>query len=260
MDNRSNNKKNNKNNKNNKNFNYENITNKIIRNPRLSLREKGLIWDLLQYWNINQECFPSQTTLAGNHGISERQVRRILSGIANKGFVFQVVRRGYSLSNLYTFNELFFRDERKEMTYQYGNNYPIHKGHNLPTNNYINNIKGNDVYPDIYDLYEEKSNRRLNSNNRVELDTLLEKYGVELLKSAITKASSQTTSFNIEYLRKILSDNRPLAKEKPLFTPCGLNGCDGGHIFDIKENEVRDCACLAKYKLMLKEKGYNEKH
>src|SRR3990167_9582232 len=81
---------------------------KTLRNPMrdstISSLEKSILVDLLLYAGVDGEAYPSQKTLADNHGCTDRQVRRALAELHKKGWITGWKKRGFSKSNKYSFN------------------------------------------------------------------------------------------------------------------------------------------------------------
>jgi hypothetical protein len=82
------------------------------------LAAKVILLDLLWYAGSNNSAFPSQKTLARNHYISTRYVRKMLKLLKQYGCIY-VRRIGFSKGNSYTFNrELYdiISHDNKEQT------------------------------------------------------------------------------------------------------------------------------------------------
>jgi hypothetical protein len=84
---------------------FTQISNVIIRDPRLTCNAKVLYILLLSYAWQDRECYPGQDTLAGNMGCNRRTVTRTLAELRK----FKLVswdRRGLGKSNTYYIERL----------------------------------------------------------------------------------------------------------------------------------------------------------
>ena len=80
------------------------LRDKIWRSKGLyPLAAKVILLDLLWYAGNNNSAFPSQQTLARNHGLSSRYVRKMIKLLKKCGCI-KSKRSGYSKSNQYYFN------------------------------------------------------------------------------------------------------------------------------------------------------------
>ena len=240
-------------------LNYEYITKHIIRNPDIKMAEKAIIWDMLQYWNINGQCFPSQETLALHHGVSTRHIRRILAKLKNRGFIFHVKKRGYSQSNQYIFQENFFLSRGTSRSLQTGTTAPTYIGHSVPPNNYNNKLEVNNTYEDLFVQFQNVSGTPSTSDAKKHLFLLIQKHGKLQVEEGIKKAVSQTTHFNTKYLEKVLNNSGSSVEKKPPFVPCGKNGCNNGMLLDLKENTATPCQCRREYEKLYKKGSMHAK-
>lgn len=122
-------------------INFEKLS-EFIRNPNFSPLEKVIVVDLILYAGVNREPFPSQKTLAKDLNRSERYIRKSLYILRDKGII-SWFRRGYSRSNQYSIEELYFRydldDNSTNRNYtsdQSSNIDPQRTGNPLPPNEY----------------------------------------------------------------------------------------------------------------------------
>ena len=78
---------------------------KIIRNASLSLGARLTYALLLSYAHQDDFCFPAQERLANDLGVTDRQVRRFLMELRDKGFIAWK-QRGLNLPNIYYILEI----------------------------------------------------------------------------------------------------------------------------------------------------------
>jgi hypothetical protein len=108
----------------------------VWRNPQLSRGAKVIFMDLLLYAGLDGVSFPSEDTLAYNHGIGGRQVRNLLAELKTTDLI-SWEKGGFSSSNVYKFNpEVYFlngKSNRKSVSSLLGNKFPVRKGNTFPS-------------------------------------------------------------------------------------------------------------------------------
>ncbi len=81
------------------------LPNHIVRDPSLKLAEKGALLVLSGYADKDNQAWPATGTIAQALGVSERQARRILNALSERGYVQRDERhgpKGERLTTLYT--------------------------------------------------------------------------------------------------------------------------------------------------------------
>ncbi|AFM27730.1 helix-turn-helix domain-containing protein [Desulfomonile tiedjei] len=79
--------------------NFTQVPNEIVKNPDLTLGEKAM-WTILKSFDFGHgDIFPSLATLSSESGLSEKQVRRIIKSLEQKGYV-EIIQR-FNKSNIY---------------------------------------------------------------------------------------------------------------------------------------------------------------
>lgn len=219
---------------------------KVWRNPSLALGSKVLLWDLLQYAGIDGESFPSQKTLAENHGISSRHVRNLLKYLKLMGLVTWL-NSGFPSSNKYSFStEIYCRTdelERKQDSSKRGNTDPLQDGNAFPANevseeNQISSSK-------LLNFYEKAIREQLSEREKREFIRFCKGYPIDWIEESIEIAQQSVgDDFNIGYLSKILQDWKEVGKPepKPIFRACQNNGCESGRVIG-EDRIVRWCEC-----------------
>lgn len=86
-----------------KHINFQKLR-EIVRNSKMTPLSKVIYIDLLLYAGTEGSAFPSQNTLASNHGRSVKQIQNCLRELKKNKYI-SWKKRGYSLSNRYIFNE-----------------------------------------------------------------------------------------------------------------------------------------------------------
>src|SRR3972149_667267 len=104
---------------------------RFMRDSNLTPLAKCILFDLILYAGVFGEPYPSQIKLAGDQGCSDRQVRRALIELSEKGWITSWKRRGYSMSNKYSvIEDMYVRNEESIRT-----STSSHSGHKLPLQN-----------------------------------------------------------------------------------------------------------------------------
>lgn len=228
----------------------------FMRNPDLKPIEKCVLLDLMLYAGKNGTPFPSQETLAKNHGRTPRYIRNCLERLKAKGLIKSWEKRGYSRSNIYILNEeLYFRIDDIKRNYtssQTGSAVPIQNGNEVPPNiSKERNKLSNSSY--VIQLYEKATGKRCHGTNRVKLEKLCNEYSEQWVIDAIRTASVRELDFiAVNYLELILSDWKKEGKpnvpgSKPIFIACNKNGCQSGYIDNSEKNVVVLCTCRSDY-------------
>ncbi len=76
---------------------YGLVSNTIMRNPHLSLREKGIYAYLATYSNANNELTVSINRMAAECGVTPSTIKRIIESLREKRVIMREIR-GNSLS------------------------------------------------------------------------------------------------------------------------------------------------------------------
>ncbi len=222
----------------------------LIRSQDLTPLEKCVIVDLILYAGVDKEAFPSENTLGKDFNRSDRQIRNCLTKLKQSGWIKNWSKRGFSKSNLYSINEeIYFRNDnpiRKQVSSQSGNTLPVQSGNEFPPKV---NQESNQLNV-VLQLFEKTSNTKLNESDTNRLRKLVEKYTTPWVEDAIKEIGKRNYSYiTVGLVTLILGDWEKTGKppEKPLFAPCGLDGCDNGYIFIPGENTVAVCGCKEKY-------------
>lgn len=226
----------------------------IIRNPHITPIAKTVLMDLLFYAGKSKKAFPSQKTLAKNHGFSDRYIRSVLDELKSNGLILGWKRRGYSLSNLYRLNpELYFQTERKSSSHENGSTIPFHSG----TPNPSKDIQ--ERFPDSSELLlhvEKVFGRKLKPSEIKQLQDLRSRFAPTWIKDAVSHIGTSDPKYKylkVGLIEKILEDwdmdGKP--EPKPNFTPCNKNGCENGFIRT--ENGYRICNCKEQFYQKLQE-------
>jgi hypothetical protein len=79
---------------------FTSVPNRLLRSPGLTGSEKLAYMMLLSYGWQDDFCFPAQTTLAADLGLSDRMVRNLLTSLKKKGLI-DWKQRGLNQSNIY---------------------------------------------------------------------------------------------------------------------------------------------------------------
>jgi hypothetical protein len=136
-------------------------TREIIRNPKIKPSAKALLFDLLLYASINNSCFPSQKTLAGDLGYKNtRQIRNLLNKLRDNG-VLEWKQGGFNKSSSYKFKEVYLpKDEieRKQNASCIGNEFPVSCGNDLPPKGVIEGSHSNGVTNNSQEKKKEYGN------------------------------------------------------------------------------------------------------
>lgn len=111
---------------------YTYIPNEIFKQCQLSISARFLLCILLQYCRKKDTCFPSQSMLARNMGVSSRQVRNLIKELVSNDLPY-VKRQGFNRSNTY-YVAKSFQIYEKNSSYHLGSKFPLHLHQELPTN------------------------------------------------------------------------------------------------------------------------------
>ena len=76
---------------------YGMVSNTVMRNPDLSLREKGIYAYLATYSNTDNELTVSINRMAAECGVTPSTIKRIIESLKEKGVIMREIR-GNSLS------------------------------------------------------------------------------------------------------------------------------------------------------------------
>jgi len=118
--------------------NFTIIPNQIFEQSQLSVPARYLYCVLLKYCGKNEWCFPSQKTLGGVFGYSDKHIRTLLNELIEVKLISKK-RRGWNRSNTYRVVKLLFTDRiptsaliQTPSTPQSGNTVPIHPEPEVP--------------------------------------------------------------------------------------------------------------------------------
>ncbi len=227
----------------------------LIRNPTISAGAKAILVDLLLYGGVGGRSFPSQETLGKNHGITPRQIRNRLNELYDQGFV-KKKRSGYSTSNNYYFSkEIYFLIDTTDGNFsssQSGNTFPSQIGNKLPTTVFSEKSPINSSQ--ILQQFEKANKTPISEVEKRKFENLCKLCSTSLVEDAIKTAVFRGKTFiNTAYLSKILEEWKTTGKvpPKPIFQPCGKNGCSDGHIFNQDRQTYTECDCQSKNKIEL---------
>lgn len=230
------------------------------RNPSLSRGAKVVLFDLLLYAGVDGISFPSQETLATNHGFkSSRHVKNLLSELKDAGSI-SWTRGGYGISNKYSFSEeIYFpngKDNRKSTSSKLGNTQPVDSGNTIPPKKVSESIQLSSSHEELLQLFETANKEGVSEIEKRKFETLCNNNPREAVENAIKKAISRhKTKFNTAYLSLIIGDVKEYgeAPPKPVFHPCGLAGCENGYILNTETQAYRECQCMGSFRIELQE-------
>ena len=112
--------------------NFTIVPNEMLYQSQLSIPARYLYCVLLMRCGKNDYCYPSQTNLATNLGITDRHVRTLLNELISGGLVKRE-RSGFNKANHYTVAKTLIV-QRNGTSYQLGSAFPFHQGTTAPTN------------------------------------------------------------------------------------------------------------------------------
>jgi DNA-binding Lrp family transcriptional regulator len=229
-----------------------------FRDPKLMPSSKAVLGNLIGYAGVNGKCFPSQETLAHDMGLSPRQIRNILKELKDRGYIsWESGEKGKS--NKYKFSEeIYFRigDAIGKPTSQsVGNIMPPTVGNTLPTK-VITESNQESSQSQLQQLFAKIAKRQISSLEAKQLFEMQSKHPKGWIEDAIREAGKRNYPvIELGLVGLILQDWHKTGKPepKPIFKPCGINGCDGGYIFtNIKDGAVKVCICKTTYDQVLK--------
>lgn len=225
---------------------------KLVRDRTISISARLLATDILLYAGKDGQSFPNEETLASNLGFNySRQVRNLLRELKRQG-ILSWRRGGFGKSNRYSINkEIYFRiddTKRKPISSQSGNTVPIQTGNTVPTkvSHERTHVSSKTLQLLQKALKKEPTKPEL---NRVE--QLCLQYDDEFVQDAINEAISKNLPFiKIGLISNILGDWKQTGKPppKPIFKPCGKDGCENGSIFNPDHKTFTPCDCSIRYK------------
>jgi len=98
---------------------FTQIPNHILLDNEIHYRSRLLFAVLLKYAWDNRQCFPGQTRLAEDIGVSQRSIRSWLSELERHGLI-GIKRRGLNKTNVYIIKDLWagIRSDRKQVSGQ----------------------------------------------------------------------------------------------------------------------------------------------
>lgn len=226
----------------------------FIRNPGISMSEKIVFVDIVLYAGTNGKCFPSQSTLARDLGITSRYIGKILKKLKENGFLsWERGKKGksnhYILSNnIYSLKEnINMNPISTPVRTQILSNI----GTTVHSNRVIESNHGNKSQLEQLQLLFEKINKRkCNVSDTNILKMLMDKYSYILVEKAIKEAAYRGYSIiRMGLIRLILNDWEKDKKynTKASFKPCNINGCENGFKFNKLKNNYFLCDCRKKY-------------
>ena len=114
--------------------NFTAIHNEILGRCQLSIQARLLHCILLKYCGQNEWCYPSQTTLADDLGLSNpRHIRTLLGELQRSGLIIKK-RRGFNKSNTYKVAKEFIVDGKYSSPHL-GSKLPLNQGIVVPPKN-----------------------------------------------------------------------------------------------------------------------------
>lgn len=124
--------------------NFTMIDNNIFLESQLTYQARFLYCILLKYAGKKDYCYPSQSTLAQNMGLSDRHIRNLIDELIKAG-ILSKKRTGFNKPNTYFVTKELER-ERNGSSYQVGSKVPGNEGMELPSKNtYIKRKDKNDA-------------------------------------------------------------------------------------------------------------------
>lgn len=226
---------------------------KVIRNPNITPSSKALLFDLLLYAGANGNCFPDEITLGNDLKLSDRQIRRLLIEL-NGSQVIRWKRGKPGQSNKYTLSpEIYFAKARTPTSAITGSTSPLQTGHIRPTKviSESNHLNGSQVLLQ----FEKASKKPISGSDSRRLSEMCGVYTEPWVTEAIqTIASRNLPYLKVGLVQRVLEDwardGKPVAK--PVFTPCGRDGCQGGFIRLPGSDTYQICACKMEYDMKVK--------
>ncbi len=216
--------------------------NHILLNNKIPYQARFLFIILLRYaWN-KQQCFPGQTRIAEDIGVSQRTIRNWLSDLEQHGLI-EIIQRGLNKTNLYVIKDFFKEDfsDRNQGSDQEWNqgsdqewNQVADKEYSVEVDSFKKTqyIHANSIFDWWKKLLSQVNNPRLTKKLRNKIETKINKWSEEELKSAIDHYHEVYTS---DYY---YSHNWTLYKfvEQGNGAPRFLPGLDNRHDGDIWKN------------------------
>ena len=229
-----------------------------MRDSNLTPLAKCILFDLILYAGVFGEPYPSQIKLAGDQGCSDRQVRRALIELSEKGWITSWKRRGYSMSNKYSvIEDMYVRNEesiRTSTSSHSGHTVPVQIGHPRPPK--VSHEESQLSSSHIQQLFERTSKTKATIPDRRRLNELCGEYTEAWVEDAINVAANRNLPYlKVGLISEILEDWRKDGKPepKPIFQPCGKNGCENGNIFHPERYTYSICECREQFDKELKE-------
>lgn len=120
--------------------NFTIISNPILQESQLSISARYLYCVLRKYCGQDEDCFPSQATLALQLGVVTRTIRKLLKELISADLVVKH-RSGFNKSNTYTVAKEL-RADRNHNSYHIGPLFPLHEGNHMPDKSTYIKAKG----------------------------------------------------------------------------------------------------------------------
>lgn len=112
---------------------YTPIYNYVLLDTRVSASARLLLCILIMHCGLDDNCFPSQNTLATELGYSDRYVRILLNKLIAANLI-EKTRNGYNKTNTYWISEkLLVERDRNSSSTPSGKVIPISMGNPIPT-------------------------------------------------------------------------------------------------------------------------------
>jgi hypothetical protein len=241
-------------------INFEGLR-KVHRDPTLSVGAKVILIDLILYAGVDGISYPSEETLAKNHKYkSTRQIRNLLKELSQKNLISY--KRGKKhITNEYRFHEeIYYRTDKPKKKYissQSGTTFPSSGGNTLPIK--VVNESNQKISSQLRQQFSQLTGKPCTNSEAIRLQELCGKYSEHWVLTAIGEASKKNLPFiKVGIISDILGDFEVdgLPKVKPIFQPCGLNGCENGYKLT-SNNTATPCNCRQQYEDKLKELRFN---
>lgn len=227
----------------------------VMRTPTIPAVAKCVLIDLLLYAGIDGEAFPSQSLLAKNLGYSDRHIRTQLNILHKNGLVVDWKQRGYSKSNQYTINPNLYADQSrylKSTSPHVGTTDSIQAGNLVPPKGVS---KDNHIISNVIAYFKQTNNAKYNDRDISKLQVLIMQYSPASVSEAIKVARSRNLSYvKVGLIERILIDRKNSGDShiKPIFQPCGKNGCNNGYLPTSEKNLLVFCACREAFEISRK--------
>lgn len=229
-------------------INLAKVRDLIIRDSSMTPLEKLVLIDLYCFAGTKGIPFPSEATLAQAQNRSTRWIREVLKNLKRKGWILGWKKRGYSMSNKYDLNEVvYFQNEttnRKPATPQIGTRHTHVSGSVLPPK--LSQEEYQLSSESLPQLFEQVSKRRCTPTDISRLNKLSQTYSVKWVTDAVNELAKRNYPLKeVGLLELVLLDWKKDGKpqKKPVFHPCGKDGCVDGYTFNSASQKYQECNC-----------------